>query len=363
MNASLKRFRGHPYSYLQGFSLIPMAIQQVFTYSVSVTGWTMDTLQPVHDMWGLMGKLAWDLTEGHHSALFLTPDVEGRIAQASPYHLAPKHSLSFLQSICEGLQNDILLLVQAEWQRLCTLWGTQWPQEIQAALLLLDSVDSSHTLLFQVLYYLGHAGIVLAWEHLPNLVRPAPYPEDSDKLDRPLIGALWDYVWYCLSIRWEMCKGSASNHTLANGIASLVRQGICTPLQLWSVLGNGWRIHATLTHNELNTILLALEHSFPQTSRYSVLADLQCSRQGPQIIPDNSASPPAPSTPPSRQLRQVSEIVDLHTPPRTAEPLGHSAEMLLWAGSIKGYDPTNRLYTIVLPTGRDLATRAAELNE
>eukprot|EP00961_Rhodomonas_salina_P180392 2434876-Rhodomonas_salina.1 len=228
------------------------------------------------------------------------------------------------------------------------------------SVLLLDSADSSHTLLSRVLYYLGHAGIVLAWERLPDLVRPAQYQEDLDKLDQPLIGALWDYVRYSLSIRWEMRKGSASNCSLANGIASLVRQGFCTPRQLWSVPGNGWQIHATLTHNELHSILLALEHSFPQTSRYLVLADLQCSRPVPQIIPDNSAAPPAPSTLPSRQ---VSEIVDLRTPPRTAEPLEHSAEMLQWAGSIDGYDLTNRLYTIVLPTGRDLATRAAELNE
>eukprot|EP00961_Rhodomonas_salina_P059425 798221-Rhodomonas_salina.1 len=37
--------------------------------------------------------------------------------------------------------------------------------------------------------------------------------------------------------------------------------------------------------------------------------------------------------------------------------------MLRWAGSIEGYDPTTRLYTLVLPTGRAMATRAAELNE
>eukprot|EP00961_Rhodomonas_salina_P025445 343064-Rhodomonas_salina.1 len=221
MKTAATRFKGHQYSYRQGFSLVPTAIQQVFTYSVSVTGWTTATLQSVHDLWGLMGKRAWDLTEGHHSTPFLTPDTEGGIAQASPFHLAAKHSLRFLQTVCEGMQSDILTLVQDEWEQLCTTWGTRRPQEIQAALLLDDTALMSRTLLSRTLYYLGHAGIVLAWERLPDLIRPAPYPDDIDRKDRTLIGALWEYVRYRLSIRREMRKGSASNRALASGIANL----------------------------------------------------------------------------------------------------------------------------------------------
>eukprot|EP00961_Rhodomonas_salina_P257351 3478020-Rhodomonas_salina.1 len=77
-----------------------MAVHPVFTYSSSLTSWTMDTLQPIHDLWGLMGKRAWDLTEGHHSSPFLTPATEGGVASTSPFHLAAKHSLQFLQAIC-----------------------------------------------------------------------------------------------------------------------------------------------------------------------------------------------------------------------------------------------------------------------
>eukprot|EP00961_Rhodomonas_salina_P079255 1065338-Rhodomonas_salina.4 len=50
------------------------------------------------------------------------------------------------------------------------------------------------------------------------------------------------------------------------------------PRQLWSTAGQGWRIHATLSRDELHTILTALEHCFPDTHLYSVAKDLEQSR-------------------------------------------------------------------------------------
>eukprot|EP00961_Rhodomonas_salina_P079257 1065338-Rhodomonas_salina.6 len=95
-------------------------------------------------------------------------------------------------------------------------------QEIQAALLLDYTPLTTRTLLSLTLYYLGQTGVVLAWERLPDLIRPAPYPDDQDRLDQPLLGAMWEYVWYSLSILWEMCKSAASNCAMASGIARLV---------------------------------------------------------------------------------------------------------------------------------------------
>eukprot|EP00961_Rhodomonas_salina_P235181 3178913-Rhodomonas_salina.3 len=68
MKTAATKFKGHPYSYhdCQGFNLIPKALHPVFTYSVSVTTWTMTELQALHNLWRLMGKRAWDLTEGHN---------------------------------------------------------------------------------------------------------------------------------------------------------------------------------------------------------------------------------------------------------------------------------------------------------
>eukprot|EP00961_Rhodomonas_salina_P211989 2862334-Rhodomonas_salina.1 len=68
MQAVAKKFKGHPYSYHQGFNLIPTALHPVFTYSVGVATWTMKKMQILHNLWGFMGKRAWDLTEGHNAA-------------------------------------------------------------------------------------------------------------------------------------------------------------------------------------------------------------------------------------------------------------------------------------------------------
>lgn len=133
MKTAATKFKSHPYSYRQGFNLIPTALHLVFKYSVGVTSWTMAEMQTLHIMWGLMGKRTWDLpvTEGHN-----TPWEEGGISQPSPFHLAAKSTLQLLKQATGGLQTDILTLVQDEWSHLCTVWGSSSPQEVQAALLL-----------------------------------------------------------------------------------------------------------------------------------------------------------------------------------------------------------------------------------
>ena len=90
MQSAATKFKGPPYSYRQGFNLIPTALHPVFTYSVGVSTWTMKEMQILHNLWGLMGKRAWDLTEGHNTAPFVTPHSEGGVAQLSPFHLAAK---------------------------------------------------------------------------------------------------------------------------------------------------------------------------------------------------------------------------------------------------------------------------------
>eukprot|EP00961_Rhodomonas_salina_P189778 2560360-Rhodomonas_salina.1 len=97
MKTAATKFKGHPYSYRQGFQLIPTALHPVFTYSVGVTTWTMTEMQTLHNLWGLMWKRAWDLTEGHNSAPFLTPAEEGGVSQPSPFHLAAKLTLQVLK--------------------------------------------------------------------------------------------------------------------------------------------------------------------------------------------------------------------------------------------------------------------------
>lgn len=336
MKEAAGRLRGHPYSYRQGYSLIPVALHPVFTYSVGLASWTTSTLQSLHNLWGLMGRRAWALTEGHNVAPFLTQGAEGGVAQDSPYHLAARNTLQLLHKACGGLHDDILRLVQVEWVDLCRTWGTTRPQEIQAALLLLDSTMDARTLLSRTLYYLGHVGIVLSWEQLPGLTPPAPYAPSDDPMSRPLLGALWSYVRYMLSTRWEMRMGAESNAALATGIRNLVRQGIKQPRQLWSSSGGGWRIHANLSQAETNTILLALEHSFTGTRRYSVLDEVTDPRRVEsttdlnvtgEALPPNS--PEAPSTP-----REVGSPVDLCTPqhPTTASTL--CAQLFAWAGSV-----------------------------
>eukprot|EP00961_Rhodomonas_salina_P165514 2230056-Rhodomonas_salina.2 len=270
MQSAATKFKGHPYSYRQGFNLIPTALHPVFTYSIGVSTWTMKEMQILHNLWGLMGKRAWDLTEGHNTAPFVTLHSEGGVAQLSPFHLAAKSSLQLLKRATSGLQTDILQLVQDEWTHLCRTWGTHQPQEIQAALLLSDSRETGCTLLSRVLYYLGHAGLVLAWDELPCLITLAPYDSAIDSLDQPLIGAVWSYVRQLLAFKNELRAGTATGRALASGIATLVKQGITRPCQLWSDLGQGWRIQANVTSDEQLSLLTALEHSFPGTARYSI---------------------------------------------------------------------------------------------
>eukprot|EP00961_Rhodomonas_salina_P021750 292594-Rhodomonas_salina.8 len=232
-------------------------------------------MQSLHNLWGLMGKNAWDLTEGHNSAPFLTPGSEGGVTQPSPFHLAAKSTLQLLKRATGGLQTDILRLVQDEWIHLCDTWGTQCPQEVQATLLLLDSRDSGRTLLSRVLYYLGHAGLVLAWDQLPGLITPAQYDSSLDPLDSTLIGAMWTYFRHLLAFKNELRACTATGRALALGIASLVRQGITKPHQLWSVMGQGWHIQANLTSAETLSVLTVLEHSFQGTVQYSIAKALE----------------------------------------------------------------------------------------
>eukprot|EP00961_Rhodomonas_salina_P267951 3620476-Rhodomonas_salina.1 len=141
--------------------------------------------------------------------------------------------------------------------------------KLLSRLLLSDSRDLSQTLLSRTLYYLGHAGLVLALEKLPGLIPQAPHDAAEDQMDWILIGAMWSYVLQLLAFRNELRAGTATARALASGISQLVRQGITTPQQLWSDLGQGWGIQANAS-SEMLSLLTALEYSFPGTARYSI---------------------------------------------------------------------------------------------
>eukprot|EP00961_Rhodomonas_salina_P205829 2778576-Rhodomonas_salina.1 len=168
--------------------------------------------------------------------------------------------------------------------------------------MLSDSRDTGRTLLSRVLYYLGHAGLVLSWNQLPGLISPAPYDSATNPLDRSLIGAMWPYVRQLLAFKNELRAGNATSSALSSGIANLIRQGITTPRQIWSEIGQGWRIQANVTSTEMISLLTALEHSFPGTARYSILKALGEGggrRAAPSLEP-HVDSTPSPTGPPSR---------------------------------------------------------------
>eukprot|EP00961_Rhodomonas_salina_P229263 3098701-Rhodomonas_salina.1 len=117
-----------------------------------------------------------------------------------------------------------------------------------------------------------------------------------------------------------MLLGASSNQALSTGIRSLIRQGILTPKQLWSRTGGGWRIHANLSRDELNTVLLGLEHCFPGTKRYSVLTDVRKSSSATQMEEAASSPPVVPEEMPrsvSPQAASGEVHVDISSPARS----------------------------------------------
>eukprot|EP00961_Rhodomonas_salina_P281027 3796724-Rhodomonas_salina.1 len=76
--------KGHPYTSHQATSLIETCVVPVFTYSGPLTAWRYVDLNTLSDQWGLMLKLAWQLTDGHAAAMFVLPPEHGGIAKSLP---------------------------------------------------------------------------------------------------------------------------------------------------------------------------------------------------------------------------------------------------------------------------------------
>eukprot|EP00961_Rhodomonas_salina_P198282 2675269-Rhodomonas_salina.1 len=123
--------------------------------------------------------------------------------------------------------------------------------------------------------------------------------------------------------------------------------GLKTPSQLWSTAGQGWRLHATLSRDELHTILTALEHCFPDTHWYLVAKDLEQSSMARLIYaaPTGGLDSVSPSTP--VRSRDTSPIV-ITSPLQPSGPLQYSSQLLEQAR---------------VPTGVDRAARGIQLNE
>eukprot|EP00961_Rhodomonas_salina_P125246 1687390-Rhodomonas_salina.1 len=113
-----------------------------------------------------------------------------------------------------------------------------------------------------------------------------------------------------IAIQFTGMDSDWNNGSCVNSYQS--RSGITTPRQLWSDLGQGWRIQANVSSDEMLSLLTALEFSFPGTARYSIINAL--TDHGPRRAVPAASMNHTPS-PPGTVSR--SSTVDLTSPNKT----------------------------------------------
>eukprot|EP00961_Rhodomonas_salina_P292120 3932643-Rhodomonas_salina.2 len=237
-----------------------------------------------------MQKKVWSLTDGHNTAPFLLPAEEGGVQTRTPARLLAKHTASLLQRLGNDLDGEALQLMQHEWGKLQTTWGTSSVEEIQTMLLLEESVARPTTLLSRTLYYTGLVGVTPTWSKIVGMPDPMIRPkwgplvgiqvEGDDQHSSQqrasgqtrLLDTLRGYLHASLHKFWGGDKRLRKFHmALATAIQLLAAQNLVQTEQFRSPDGGGWHVPITaMPARSREALLIALEGAVQDSVHRSV---------------------------------------------------------------------------------------------